>query len=256
MNDRNERAGRQGIQVITRAGAVLTALEHAGDGLTLSELALATGMARSTVHRIAAALETEGLVVSSPRGLLRLGPRLVALARATRWHLGDAARPYLAELARHVDETVELGVLQGASLLLVDQVVARRRLRAVSSVGARFPSHCMAGGKVLLARLTDEAVTGLLPARLERLTAATITSPGELLEQLAAVRELGVAFDHDEESEGISGVAVPVSDGSGDSAAVTISGPSGRLRDREEEIAAALLAAAGELNATLRATAE
>ena len=109
---------------------------------------------------------------------------------------------------------------------------------------------------MLLARLTDEAVTGLLPARLERLTAATITSPGELLEQLAAVRELGVAFDHDEESEGISGVAVPVSDGSGDSAAVTISGPSGRLRDREEEIAAALLAAAGELNATLRATAE
>jgi hypothetical protein len=44
MSDRNERAGQQGIQIIARAGAVLTALEHAGDGLTLSELALATGM--------------------------------------------------------------------------------------------------------------------------------------------------------------------------------------------------------------------
>jgi len=253
MNDRNDRAGRQGIQVIARAGAVLSALEHAGDGLTLSELAAATGMARSTVHRIAAALEAEGLVVSSPRGLLRLGPRLVALARATRWHLGDAARPYLSELAHRVDETVELGVLQGASLLLVDQVVARRRLRAVSSIGARFPSHCMAGGKVLLSRLSDEAVTRLLPARLERLTAATITSRGELLEQLAAVRERGVAFDHDEESEGISGLAVAVGDGEGDSAAVTISGPSGRLRGREEELAVTLLSVADELNAALRA---
>ena len=255
MND-NETSGRQGIQVISRVGAILAALEHAEDGLTASEIAGITGMPRSTVHRITSALGDEGLLVASPRGELRLGPRLVALARSARWHLGDAARPHLGELARHVEETVELGVLQGATLLLVDQVVARRRLRTVSSVGARFPSHCIAGGKVLLAGLSDEAVTRLLPARLERFTAATITSRGELLEQLAAIRERGVAFDHDEESDGITSVAVAVNDGSGDSAAVAVSGPSERLRGRDDELAAALLDAAGEVNAALRSTAD
>lgn len=252
LND-SESTRRQGIQVIARAASILAALERAEDGLTLSELAAAVAMPRSTVHRIASALETEGLVIGSPRGLLRLGPRLVSLARATRWHLGDAARPHIVELSRRVEETVELGVLQGTSLLLVDQVVARRRLRTVSTVGARFAAHCTAGGKALLAQHSDEHLKSLLPTRLERFTPSTITSRADLLVQLATIRELGVALDHAEESEGISAVAVVVSDASGDQAAVTISGPSRRIEDREQGLAAALRGAAGGLSAALRA---
>lgn len=230
----------------------MDALERAGDGLTFSELAVVVGFPRSTVHRIAAALETEGLVITSSRGLLRLGPRLVSLARASRWHLGEVARPRLAELSRTVEETVELGVLQGGSLLLVDQVVAQRRLRTVSTVGARFPSYCTAGGKALLAQLSDEAVTRLLPERLERFTPNTVTSRADLLPHLAAIRDSGVAFDHEEESEGISGVAVVIGDAYGDTAAVTVSGPSRRIEGRGDHLADALLAAVAELDALLR----
>ena len=244
---------RQGIQVIARAAAIMAALESAEDGLTLTELAVRVAMPRSTVHRIAAALETEGLVIGSPRGLLRLGPRLTSLARAARWHLGDVARPHLVELSRRVEETVELGVLQGTSLLLVDQVVARRRLRTVSTIGARIAAHATAGGKVLLAQQTDEHLKTLLPARLERFTPNTITIRDDLLAQLATIRQLGVAFDHAEESEGISAVAVVIGDASGDRAAVTISGPSQRIEDREQRLAAALRGAASGLSAALQA---
>ena len=250
--DGNGSGRREGIQVIARAAEIMAALEQADDGMTLSELTAGVGYPRSTVHRIAAALEAEGLVISGPRGLLRLGPRLVSLARASRWRLGDAVRPRVAELSRQVQETVELGTLQGGSLLLVDQVVAQRRLRTVSTVGARFPSHCVAGGKALLARLSDQAVARLLPERLEGLTQNTITSRAALLTQLAAIRKGGVAFDHEEESEGISGVAVTVEDAYGDTASVTISGPSQRIEARAGDLSAALLAAAAEFNAALR----
>lgn len=243
---------RQGIQVIVRAAEIMAALEQADDGMTLSELTAVVGYPRSTVHRIAGALEAEGLVISGPRGLLRLGPRLVALARASRWRLGDAVRPRLAELSRQVQETVELGTLQGSSLLLVDQVVAQRRLRTVSTVGGRFPSHCVAGGKALLSRLSDQAVTRLLPERLESLTRNTITSRAALLTQLADIRESGVAFDHEEESEGISGVAVAIEDAYGDTASVTVTGPSPRIEGRADDLSAALLAAAADLDAALR----
>jgi IclR family acetate operon transcriptional repressor len=244
---------KQGIQVIARAAAILAALERAEDGLTLTELAAIVAMPRSTVHRIAASLESEGLVIGTPRGVLRLGPRLVSLARATRWHLGDAARPHIVELSRRVEETVELGVLQGSNLLLVDQVVARRRLRTVSTIGARVAAHATAGGKVLLALETDTHLKTLLPARLERFTPSTITSRADLMAQLATIRKLGVAFDHAEESEGISAVALVISDASGDRAAVTISGPSQRIEEREQGLAAALRGTASGLSAALQA---
>jgi DNA-binding IclR family transcriptional regulator len=86
----------------------MAALERVGDDVTFSELGAAVGFPRSTVHRIAAALEAEGPVITSSRGLLRLGPRLVSMARASRRHLGDAARPRLAEFSRTVEETVGL----------------------------------------------------------------------------------------------------------------------------------------------------
>jgi DNA-binding IclR family transcriptional regulator len=249
--DDNGSVRRQGIQVIVRASEIMAALEKADEGMTFSELTSVVGYPRSTVHRIAAALEAEGLVITSPRGLVRLGPRLVSLARASRWRLGDAARPRLAELSRQVEETVELGMLQGSSLLLVDQVVAQRRLRTVSTVGARFPSHCVAGGKVLLSRLSDQAVVRLLPERLEAFTQNTITDRADLLAQLAAIREQGVAFDHEEESESISGLAVVIGDAYGDTASVTITGPSPRIEGRADALSAALLAAAAELNTAL-----
>jgi DNA-binding IclR family transcriptional regulator len=55
----------------------------------------------------------------------------------------------------------------------------------------------------------------------------------------------------EEESEGISGVAVVIVDAYGDAASLTVSGPSRRIDAHGDDLAAALLATAGELNAAL-----
>jgi DNA-binding IclR family transcriptional regulator len=245
---------RSGIQVIARAADLLRALEHAGGGMSLSQLAQAIDLPRSTVHRIALALEREGFVMWSAHGLIRLGPALAPLARASQWSLGDIARPYIAMLSLELNETVELSVLQGSGALLVDQAVAHNRLRAVSTVGARFPAHCTANGKALLATLPDAEVKRLLGEGLERFTAHTVTRRRDLLDELAAVRESRLAYDREEYTDGIAGIAVAVRDRHGDAASVAVPVPIQRFAGRAGALAAALLAAADELEAALQKT--
>jgi DNA-binding transcriptional ArsR family regulator len=59
----------EGIQVISRAAAILRAVGAQPDGLSLGKLANATGLARSTVQRIVDALEMEHLVQAGAGGV-------------------------------------------------------------------------------------------------------------------------------------------------------------------------------------------
>ncbi len=73
------------MQVIARAASIMRALEDTTTGLSLGEIAIKVGLARSTVQRIVAALESEKLVVAaSPAGRVRLGPTILRLAGSVR----------------------------------------------------------------------------------------------------------------------------------------------------------------------------
>lgn len=246
--------GTNGIQVIARAARVLRALEAHPRGLTSSELAEEVGLARSTVHRIAAALAEECLLVNStPGGGYRLGPALASLATAARRELLLELHPDLVRLAEAANETVDLAVLDGSRVLFVDQVPVPRRLAAVSAVGMAFPAHCTANGKALLAALTDAEVERLLPAQLDAETPQTITSRRALFEELDQVRAEGVAYDREEHTPGIAAVGAVVGSPRGAMAAVTIPLPAERFYGNETSLAATLLQACRTMRRTLEA---
>ena len=229
------------VQAITRASRILAALEASPGGLSLAQIAQRVELPRSTVHRIVKALTTERLLVPvSAAGGVRLGPRLAGLALAALGELRQQIRPHLERLSEEVNETVDLAVLDRDQVIFIDQVAAPQRLQAVSAVGARFPAHCTANGKALLAELDPEQVKALLPARLPRLTQNTVTSRARLLEELARVRRDGVAFDNQEHTAGICAIGRTIPDGAGGRAAVTIPLPALRFEDREPLLANAL----------------
>jgi DNA-binding IclR family transcriptional regulator len=233
---------------------MLRVLHEAADGMTLAELARRVDLPRSTVHRIATALEAEGFVQSGRlNGRLELGPELARLATTTSSKVVSVAHPIMQQLAREVDETVDLAVLSQGQVRFVDQVAGSQRLRAVSVVGAMFPAHCTANGKVLLAALTPEALTRLLPARLPRHTEHTIVSRADLLAHLDEVRASGVGFDFEEHDLGICAAAVPLHDTLGVVASLTIAAPTGRFNERRDELVAALRTAAGRVDEALGA---
>lgn len=240
--------GETGVQVIAKAGEILRLLAATEHGTTLRLLAEATGLPRSTVHRIVVALAAEDLVTWDPeRGTADLGLGLVSLALSRRQRLRDAVRPHLQTLVRRIEETADLAVLRGDTAVVVDQVTAHRML-LVSAIGAPLPLHATACGKALLAGLGRDELELVLPQTLTSYTPNTVTDRARLLAQVEEVRETGVAFDHDEHTVGVSGVAGLIHDAWGGTAAITIPVPTQRFAGREEEFSRALLATCRQFN--------
>lgn len=241
-----------GIQVIARAAEILRALQTAPGGLSQAELAERLGLARTTVHRILGALEDEGLVtVSRSRGRYRLGPQIARLADSMRVDLVSRVRPYLEQLSRELDETVDLSALDQGRVTFLDQVVAPHLLRAVSAVGESFPPYSCAPGKAIMATLSPEGLRAVLPGRLNPLTPNTITTLNALRRELKVVRDRGYATDLEEHTEGVCAVGAVVSTGEGTPMAISVPMPVQRFTGREQELADALLATCSRIPADL-----
>jgi len=234
---------RQGVQVIARAAALLRALQHRPEGMTLGELAKAISLPRSTVQRLVDALDSEGLVLAaSTASGVRLGPSLLALAAATRFHIAEVARRTLEALAKDTGETVDLSLADQDKVVFIDQVPGTHRLTAVSAVGVSFPLHSSAPGKAILAAMDDEEIDRLRPRmKLVSQTPATITTWEELQREVRLIRKRGYAFDRDENSLGISAVAVAIRNPSGEIAAISIPAPTQRFSETETDLTESLL---------------
>jgi DNA-binding IclR family transcriptional regulator len=136
------------VQVIARAACILRSLEDEAHGLSLGQIAQRVGLARSTVQRIVAALETEKLLIAaSPNGRVRLGPVILRLAASARSDFVQMARPFLLRLSQELQETVDLATVKKDQLIFIDQVVGSQRLRTESAIGETFPLYCTANGK-------------------------------------------------------------------------------------------------------------
>lgn len=231
------------IQVIERAGAILRALEPHPKGRSVGEIANEVGLPRSSVHRILKSLEAEHLViaVSEERGF-RLGPALMRLASSASAWLAEIIHPSLVELSAELDETVDLAIRAGATASFIDQVAAGHRLQAVSAVGLSFPLHCTANGKALLAELDDVDVATLIGDAMLAMTPMTITALGPLLDELALVRQTGLAHDREEHHLGISALGTMIENPYGLPVALSVPVPTTRFREREDELGRLLLA--------------
>ena len=242
---------RDGVQVLSRAAQLLRALSVVPEGMTTIELADRVGLPRSTCYRLVGALCQEGLMSLSASGTLHIGAGLISIAAAGRRDLRHEATPFLRRLSLELHETVELVVLDGDEALFTDQHVPARSLRVVAEVGDRFPLYCTACGKALLAELPPAEAERLIPRQLEPLTRHTNVNREALLRELDIVRVLGVAYDHQEHTLGVSAVGAAVRDAAGSIAAITVAMPAARLEGHEESMADALLRARDDIQNAL-----
>ncbi len=231
------------VQVIARAASIMRALEDTTTGLSLGEIAIKVGLARSTVQRIVAALESEKLVVAaSPAGRVRLGPTILRLAGSVRTDFVALAKPFLVELSKELHETVDLASIKGDHLVFIDQVIGSQRLRTVSAVGESFPLYCTANGKAYLAELDDEAIEALIGKNYKTRTPNTLTKLPQLLDDIQNVRRDGFAVDHEEHALGICAAGVAMRDMLGNFVAISVPVPAQRFQQERTQICERLLA--------------
>jgi len=243
----------EGIQVISRAAAILRTLAEHPRGLSLGAIATAVQLPRSTVQRIVDALDGEGLVVSGAlAGGVRLGPALLPLAVGARFEVAEIVRPRLEELARATGETVDLALFDQDKAIFIDQVQGSHRLRAVSAVGVSFPLHCSSNGKAMLAALPADKLKRLKKLlKLSASTPNTITDWDRLEEELAEIRRTGIAYDREEHSIGICAAGIALRAGQGDLIAITIAVPTQRFAEVEPQLGELLLDCKAKLSRLL-----
>ena len=244
-NDRQHATGEQrsGAQVLARAATILRLLAaDSSGGLTLSELVARSGLPRTTVHRIRGALEHEDFIATDAlTGRLHPGAGIMRLAMAKR-DLPTVVGPCLEQLSRELNETVDLGVLDGMNVLFIAQHPApQRALMVVSRVGAQVPAFCTANGKVLLAQLPVDEIKARLPKRLETPARHSPVNRKALLAELEDVRRTGLGYDREEHRLGICAVGVAITDVDGSSAAIAVPMPAARFHENFETVATALL---------------
>ncbi len=244
------------VQSIERAFAVLGALADGPIGVT--EVAERARLPKSTAARLLGSLTREGVVEQVPGDTrYRLGGRLATLAAGvlpTR-SLTRLARPSLAELAANIGEAAGLSVAEGDLVHYIEQVDTPNPVSVRDWTGSRIPMHAVSSGQVLLAFRQPAALERYLKGPLERFTDRTIVDPGALRERLRQVRRDGYAWAREEFDRGISSVAAPIADASGEViAAIHLHGPSYRFPGHEDALAVAhkVVAAASQIAGSVR----
>lgn len=254
-------AGRAGgVQSIDRAASILRSFAEQRAELTLSEIARATGLTTSTVHRLLAAMQQNQLVRQTRERRYAPGPLLVQLVRggAVRTTLRDAALPAMAALRDEVEETVGLHSLTPTDeRVVVDQAESHHPLRRTyTEIGIPIPLPYGAPGKIVAAFLPEDRREAVLGRPMKQVTPTTVVDPEALREEISRARDTGFALSFAERTPGINTVAAPIFDHSGSVVGcLSLSGPEMRMpADRMEALGAQLHLTAWTVSEALGAT--
>ncbi len=213
MTDATERTG---AQTLRRGLDVIAAV--ADGARSLAEVSEATGLAKSTAHRLIQLLQATDYVRATAHGY-SLGPALIEYGfRALHQNpLPVVARPVIERLSESVLDTVHLAIEDAGEVLYLDKIPGRRGAEMRSRIGHRMPLTKTGIGKALLIDA---------PARWARLFADE--QPGAAYPPfegvMRACRERDASFDMEENEPGIRCVGAPIRDGRGEIvAAISVS---------------------------------
>lgn len=206
------------------------------DGARVSELADHLGIATSTVHAHLATLKANEFVVTEG-DVYHLGMRFLQLGKyAQRRREGYVlADEYTKKLVEETGYRAIFLVEEHGQGVFIHMYSGEHPPWMHTDAGQRAPLHPLAAGKAILAFYPESRVFEILREQgMSRQTRNTITTPDAFLDELAEVRQTGVAFNDCENVEGIRAIGVPARAPSGEViGSFSISGPKDTMPDDE-----------------------
>ena len=216
---------------------VLAEIRRRG-GARVTELAAATGLSKSSVYKHLSTLRNADFVVKEGDEY-RLGLRFLDLGGHVRNEKPGAMmiKLKLQELAEETGESAQFAVEEHGYAVVLYREVSHQGVFSKGRVGKRFQMHQTAAGKAILSRFSDDRVDEILDRRgLGDPATDAIDDRDRFFDELADVRERGVAFSRGESTEGLRAVGVPLTDPDGGVlGAFAVAGPSHRLQDERFE---------------------
>jgi DNA-binding IclR family transcriptional regulator len=217
--------------------------------VTAQELALATGLPRSSLYRQLARLKHWGFV-QEEEGSYAPGPMGLQLAQGfeATSHLVHMARPDMQRLVAQSHESVGLIVAVNDRAICLDMLESPQALRCSFEKGRSVPLRKGATAKCLLAHLP--------PARRDAVLDGWESEPPDPQRPgraaLAAIRKAGYASSQNEVDEGVWGASAPLFGPAQRLAGcMTLMAPTSRALPREAELIQLLVVAAARVSRLL-----
>lgn len=202
------------VPAVDRAARILTMLRYKGRGMTIAEVAEATGWHKSSVHKLLVTLSHHGLLDRNEvTKQYTLGLALIGLGQYVLDNLDFSftTKSLLKDLSDYSGETSNFAVLRGNQMVIIESVESRGDLRVVPPIGTVNSLTTKSNGKAVLAFLPESQVMRIIEAEgLPAFTKNSITDPQAFLKDLAAIRKRGYAVDLEEFREGINAISAPV----------------------------------------------
>lgn len=230
--------------MVDRVVLILGVFERSSEALTAGQVSVRSGIPRSSVQRILQQLVSARWLKRHDDGYA-LGLRMFEIGSLVshRSRITSVARPFIHELRQRTGHVVHLAVLDQQDVVYLDKVASAFADRAFgdrafadtlpSRVGGRFPAHCTAVGKVLLAYSPPATVNEYLASGLRRRTLASLATPAALEAAIAGIRSAGYSTERDEAVPGVACVAAPIRTFDEVVAAVSVCGPRDQVRAKE-----------------------
>lgn len=205
-------AGRDIVGAVLKACGLLEHFDAARPVWTLNELTTASGMNKTTVHRLMTTLIHAGWIDRTTEGSYRIAMPVFEIGSAALVQLDirTAARPFMVDLAETFGDTAYLMVPAEEGAVCIDRLEGSNPLVVAGiNIGSVMPYHAAAGPIVMLAY--SEALRDRWFRReLQEFTDRTLTDRSTLTEHLDAVRSAGYSVSNSDYLQGVAAVAAPI----------------------------------------------
>lgn len=244
-----------GVKSAERVLEIFELLKDYPEGLTMKEIGESLGYAASSAFGLVRTLAEQGYLLENDNKRYTLGAKLIQLGAYASSYLdiNKIAAPVLKRLMETLKETVFMAVLSGEEIVYVAKVDNYRSISTNARLGGRKPIYCTGLGKAFLTFMDEEERRELVERlRFVPMTEHTITRKEDLYEQLSRFKEQGYAIDNEEIEVGLWCAAAPIFNSRGEmEAAVSVSGPTERMKGNKDMIVSLLLEATREISEKL-----
>lgn len=240
-----EQESRGTVRSVHRALDLMSTIASFEHPPQAKDLADKLGLPLPTAFHLLKTLVDAGYLVKESKTYW-LGPEIprlnAALERA--YAIPGWMREALARLAYDSGETANICRWRNNDVEIVAVVEGRNAVRVAGhAIGLRGHAHARASGKVLLAFGPAARRQQYLAGPLAAITPNTICAPDRLEIELATVTRDGYGLDREEFIPGVCCVSAPFRDSDAASAAIAVTVPADRFRERSAQLIAAVVAA-------------
>jgi len=202
------------IQAVDRALDIIGLFANSRPSLSLTQIATALKLNKSTAYGLIASLEQKGFLKKNPDTKhYRLGISVyeLGIAFSSSLEINRMAVGPTQALAEKTQQTPRVAIMEGDYAFVTLYALPGAQTNIASQVGPRLPLYCTAMGKAMLAFQESDFIERYLNrTKLVRHTEYTITDPDLLRKALADIVQSGYSISRGEFVKGQCGIAVPI----------------------------------------------